>query len=92
MPPPTRNPIQTGQTIRISYLGRIVSHKRPDKLVEEWQDLCKLPGFSPASLDLYGGDYGNGMINQIRDTIRRLGLELPSPGELLVLEPTPPEG
>ncbi len=75
VPPPRRQPIDPAQTIRIAFLGRIVSHKRPDKLVEEWPELCKLPGFSPARLDLYGGDYGNGIIDQIRATITRLGLD-----------------
>jgi len=75
LPPPQRPPVDPSRPIRIAFLGRIVSHKRPLELVEEWKTLCQLPGFSPARLDLYGGDYGNGLIDQIRESIQRLGLE-----------------
>lgn len=75
IPPPQRKTIAADQIIRIAFLGRVVPHKRPDKMVEEWRELCKLPGFSPARLDIYGGDYGNGMIDRLRATITRLGLD-----------------
>jgi glycosyltransferase involved in cell wall biosynthesis len=74
IPPPERKPMEAGETIRIAFLGRIVSHKRPDKLIKEWKNLCMLPGFGPARLDLYGGDYGNGLIDRMRSTISCLGL------------------
>ncbi|MES2467250.1 MAG: glycosyltransferase family 4 protein [Verrucomicrobiota bacterium] len=74
IPPPERKPMEPGETIRIAFLGRMVSHKRPDKLIEEWQKLCMLPAFGPARLDLYGGDYGNGLIDRLRATISCLGL------------------
>ena len=75
MPTPVRKSKTLTGTINVAFFGRMVAHKRPDKLVKEWQKLTKIPGFSPARLDLYGGDYGTGMINQIRDMIKRSGLE-----------------
>lgn len=75
VPPPTRPPTDPTQTIRIAFLGRMVSHKRPDKLIEQWGKFRQLPSFHPARLDLYGGDYGNGMIEKLREMVTRLGLE-----------------
>ena len=61
--------------LRIAFLGRIVAHKRPDRLVEEWATLCTLPGFNPARLDFYGGDYESPYIHTLRARILELGLQ-----------------
>lgn len=63
-----------GHELRITFLGRIVAHKRPDKLIENWSNLSALPGFCPARLDIYGGDYESPYINALRSRVHELGL------------------
>ena len=61
--------------IRIAFLGRIVHHKRPDVLIDNWPILCNDPHFLPARLDLYGGDYGTPLITPLTEKINNMGLE-----------------
>jgi len=72
-PKPKASP--QGHDLRIAFLGRIVAHKRPDKLIENWSSLSALPGFSPARLDIYGGDYESPYINTLRSRVLELGLQ-----------------
>ena len=73
--PPLVCSILPGHTLRLVFLGRVVPHKRPDILVQEWTNLVTLPGLAPARLDIHGGDSGNGMIEALRRLVREKGLE-----------------
>jgi glycosyltransferase involved in cell wall biosynthesis len=50
----------------VTYLGRLVKHKRPDELVRHWKRLSALPGLSPARLDIYGFDPTGEMLEELR--------------------------
>jgi glycosyltransferase involved in cell wall biosynthesis len=54
--PEPRPQLSAESKLRISYLGRMVAHKRPDYLVHHWKDILALPFVAPARLDLYGDD------------------------------------
>lgn len=54
-PPAPRRPVD-GSLLRIAFLGRIVSHKRPDFLVRRWGEFALAPPIAPARLDVYGED------------------------------------
>lgn len=55
--------------IRVVYLGRLVSHKRPDQLVREWNFLSTLSPLSPARLDIFGSDIDPTMLNELRQFV-----------------------
>ena len=75
MPGPSRPRFEGGKVLRVAYLGRLVSHKRPDRLVESWP-VWNTPGvLGPARLDLYGGDYYNDVQKQLQAVITKYGLE-----------------
>jgi glycosyltransferase involved in cell wall biosynthesis len=61
--------------LRVVYLGRIVSHKRPQKLVEEWKTLTRRAPLAPARLDLYGDDNDPNTVPRLRKLISEQGLE-----------------
>jgi len=66
MPLPARSrPVGTG-TLRVTYLGRLVKHKRPDQLVRRWKALRGAPGLDLATLDVYGYDPTGEMLKELR--------------------------
>lgn len=72
---PERKTVGRNTILRIAFLGRIVSHKHPGRLIDEWPALCRSATFSPARLDLYGGDFGIPLISLLREKVKQLGLE-----------------
>jgi len=72
-PPAKRIRVPEG-TLRIAFLGRIVSHKRPDWLIEAWPVWNARAPIGPARLDLYGGDHDHEG-NRLWARIAALGLE-----------------
>ena len=75
MPSPEKRVIVKGQTLRVAYLGRLVSHKQPDRLIESWMDWRNRPPIGPARLDLYGGDYDSAMLARLKARVKELGME-----------------
>ena len=67
-PPPEARPPVGDRELRVVYLGRLVGHKRPDRLVKQWRDLTAQPPLAPARLDVYGYDHDpNGtMVEDLR--------------------------
>ncbi len=68
MIPPAKRFRVPERTLRIAFLGRLVSHKRPDRLIEAWPAWIARGPIGPARLDLYGGasdDKGRGLQAQI---------------------------
>jgi glycosyltransferase involved in cell wall biosynthesis len=72
--PEPRPPRRDGDILRIAYLGRLASHKRPLELIEFFAARHQQAPFAPARLDLYGGDY-DGEADRLRARIAELGLE-----------------
>ena len=70
-PPAKRIP---QRTLRIAFLGRLVPHKRPERLIEAWPDWAARAPIGPARLDLYGGGPGDEE-NRFRGRIAELGLQ-----------------
>ena len=76
MLPPTRSRVGETGSLRVSYLGRLVRHKRPDQLVRRWPWIMQQPGMSGARLDIYGGDSdGERMIDELRAFVGQAKLE-----------------
>ena len=76
LPPPVR-PSMPGaghNVLRVAYLGRLVAHKRPDRLVDCWPEWSRLSPLAPARLDLYGGDYHAEMLAPLRARVAAAGL------------------
>lgn len=71
--PVSRLPIGSRE-IRVVYLGRLIAHKRPDKLVKEWGYLCELPYLNPARLDVFGFDSDTNMLNELKQFVTQTGL------------------
>ena len=59
--------------LRVVYLGRLVSQKRPDKLVKEWCHIAARLG--AARLDVYGNDADGEMLPELRNFVARNKLE-----------------
>ena len=74
MNPPAKRARVAERTLRIAFLGRMVSHKRPDRLIEAWPAWRARAPIGPARLDLYGGDYDNER-TRLQSRITALGLE-----------------
>ena len=70
--PPIRRVLQ--RMLRIAFLGRLVPHKRPERLIEAWADWAARAPIGPARLDLYGGGLGDEE-NRLRGRIAELGLQ-----------------
>jgi len=67
-PPPLRPPVGD-RPLRMTYLGRIVAHKRPHHLVRRWRQITAAPPLAPARLDVYGYDPDGRFIAEMRQTI-----------------------
>ncbi|HEV3271716.1 MAG TPA: glycosyltransferase family 4 protein [Candidatus Methylacidiphilales bacterium] len=74
MRPPARQTRVPERTLRIAFLGRMVPHKRPDRLIEAWPAWNARAPIGPARLDLHGGDYDKEG-DRLRARIADLGLE-----------------
>ena len=74
MLPPSRSRVGENGGLRVTYLGRLVSHKRPDVLVRRWPWIMRQPGLAGARLDVYGYDPDGGMIGDIRAFVAQEGL------------------
>lgn len=61
--------------LKISFFGRMVSHKRPLELVKLWRELCDQPNGFPMELHLFGGDCGGGMLPVLNHLVEDLGLQ-----------------
>ncbi len=66
MPPPVRSRAVGRGALRVTYLGRLVKHKRPDQLVRCWKALSGTPALNLASLNVYGYDPGGEMLKELR--------------------------
>jgi glycosyltransferase involved in cell wall biosynthesis len=60
--------------INVSYLGRLVSHKRPAELISVWKELQQNGSFGPSKLNIYGGDHGTGLQANLQLQIDELGI------------------
>ena len=67
-PSPTPSPRSAAgdRELRVVYLGRVIEHKRPDVLVEQWKNLTATGPIGPARLDIYGYDAAGGLIPKLR--------------------------
>ena len=73
-PPPAPRPAVGTRELRVAFLGRLVPHKRPVKLIEAFAALhCRAP-LVPARLDFYGGDQA-GLGTEMRAQVEKAGLE-----------------
>jgi glycosyltransferase involved in cell wall biosynthesis len=71
--PEPRPPIASRE-LRVVYLGRLVRHKRVDRLVRDWPRISTCIG--PARLDIYGADFeGERMLAALRGFVREHRLE-----------------
>jgi glycosyltransferase involved in cell wall biosynthesis len=75
MRPPTRSGVCETGDLRVAYLGRLVSHKRPDELVRRWSSIIRHPGLEKARLDVYGYDPDGAMLAELRAFVAQSGLE-----------------
>jgi glycosyltransferase involved in cell wall biosynthesis len=75
VPPPAERPAAGPRPLRIAYLGRLVAHKQPDWLVEEWAEIAAKPPIAPARLDVYGDDRESGMLERLRRFVQARKLE-----------------
>jgi glycosyltransferase involved in cell wall biosynthesis len=75
MPAPARTSAGEKGNLRVTYLGRLVSHKRPDELVRRWPSIIRQPGMAGARLDIYGYDSDGGMLGDLRAFVKNSGLE-----------------
>lgn len=71
---PQLRPKVDSRELRVVYLGRIVSHKRPDQLVKEWKVISSLAPLYPARLDVYGFDFQEVLLDELRNFVVDNGL------------------
>lgn len=64
--PPKRPPLNPESELRVVYLGRIVKHKRPVELINQWSQWSTAAPIAPARLDIYGDDGGSGLLDVAR--------------------------
>jgi len=51
--------------LRVAYLGRLASHKRPSELIAAWNEFQHHEYLGPSELHFYGGDCGTGLQSQL---------------------------
>jgi glycosyltransferase involved in cell wall biosynthesis len=74
-PPPSPRPAAGDRELRVVYIGRVIEHKRPDVLVQEWKSLTAAGPIGPARLDIYGNDAGGGLIPKLKRLASENGVE-----------------
>ena len=71
--PPAPRGRLSQRELRIAFLGRLVPHKRPDRLIASWPAWNACAPVGPARLDIYGGDYDREGV-RLQKQIADLGL------------------
>ena len=71
----SRSARQAEDPIRVAYLGRLVAHKRPSELIELWGRIGRSGEKVLSTLSIYGGDYGSGFAEEMKQQVKRSGLE-----------------
>jgi glycosyltransferase involved in cell wall biosynthesis len=74
-PPPSPRPAAGDRELRVVYIGRVIEHKRPDVLVQEWKSLTATGPIGPARLDIHGFDGGGGLIPKLKRLASENGFE-----------------
>jgi glycosyltransferase involved in cell wall biosynthesis len=74
IPPPARRRFVGLRPLRVTYVGRLVEQKRPDKLVRSWRHLTTSPLLTGAELDVYGYDPEGRMITELRAFVNDSGM------------------
>ena len=74
-PPPLPRPAVGDRELRVVYIGRVIEHKRPDVLVEQWKSLTANGPIGPARLDIYGYDASGSLIPKLRRIALDTGVE-----------------
>ncbi|MGD0462310.1 MAG: glycosyltransferase family 4 protein [Tepidisphaeraceae bacterium] len=74
-PPPSPRPAAGDRELRVVYLGRVIEHKRPDVLVQQWKSLTATGPIGPARLDIYGYDASGSLIPKLRRFASENGIE-----------------
>lgn len=69
MPLPRMRSAVGTRPLRVVYLGRLVSHKRADRLVKEWLKISAIAPLAPARLDVYGYDPTGEMLAALKDFV-----------------------
>ncbi len=72
--PPPKRKRDAGRILRIAFLGRLVLHKRPDRLIDAWDGWNSGAPIGPARLDFYGGGSAKEE-SQLRKQVTKLGLD-----------------
>jgi glycosyltransferase involved in cell wall biosynthesis len=75
VPPPPPRPAVGGRELRVAYLGRLVAHKQPDWLVEQWESIVRHGAIAPARLDVYGADPDGSLLERLRGWVRSRKLD-----------------
>jgi len=74
-PPPSPRPAAGDRELRFVYMGRVIEHKRPDVLVQEWKNLTATGPIRPARLDIHGYDASGSLIPKLRRMASENGVE-----------------
>jgi glycosyltransferase involved in cell wall biosynthesis len=82
-PPPTRRERPVDAPLRVTYLGRLVEHKRPQELVRRWEDITSTGELRNARLEVYGFDPTAKLLGDLRGFVssRQLGKRVRIHGE-----------
>lgn len=75
VPPPAPRPPVGKRVLKVAFLGRLVKHKQPEWLVEEWPTIAGVVPLAPARLDVYGNDPDSDILNRLRTSVRRRSLQ-----------------
>lgn len=73
-PPGPRAPVGDRE-LRVAYLGRLVTHKQPDWLVEDWPTIARDAPLGQARLDIYGTDPDSDILLRLRESVANRNLQ-----------------
>lgn len=62
------------RNLNVAFLGRLVDHKRPDKLIDFWSEHQNGSVLGLSRLHFYGGDCGSGYKDILVQKVKHLGL------------------
>jgi len=74
VPEPAPRPAVGSRPVRIVYLGRLASHKRPQTLMRKWPEMIRRSPLAPARLDIHGDDVSPTTLISLRREVAALGL------------------